>query len=99
MTSTTPRKGPAWISGPDPLHHKMYIAFGYQRVTARLRGESWLLTWEQWRDIWLPYWDQRGTAALDLCLARKDIEGAWEITNIELLTRRQHSQRTRKHYQ
>lgn len=98
MTSTTKRKGPPWISGTDPLHHKMYIAFGYQRVTARLRGDAWRLTWEQWRDTWLPYWDQRGKGSHDLCLARKDIEGAWEPSNIELLTRRQQSQRTREHY-
>ena len=75
MNTATKPKGPAWISGPDPVHHKMYIAFGYQRVTARLRGDRWNLTWPEWRDIWLPVWDQRGRSAESLCLARRDIEG------------------------
>ncbi len=91
-------KGPQWISGPEPLHHKMYVAFGYNRVSARLRGEVWRLTWEQWRDIWLPVWDQRGRSAECLCLCRKDIEGEWEISNVELLTRKEHGRRIREYY-
>jgi len=104
---TTPRpvgrpRGAAtnqWFSGPDPEHHKMYVAFGYHRVTARLRGDVWQLTWEQWRDAWLPYWANRGRAAMCLCMTRRDIEGAWTIDNIEIITRRLHGQRIREHYQ
>lgn len=98
MNTATRPKGPPWISGPDPQHHKMYVAFGYQRVTARLRGDQWNLTWEQWRDIWLPHWHQRGKTAHDLCLCRRDIEGAWEVNNIELLTRKEHGRRVREYY-
>ena len=87
-----------WSTGPDPLHHEMYVAFGYHRVTSRLRGDVWQLTWEQWRDAWLPHWDQRGRSALDLCLTRQDWELPWSAANIELVTRRVHSQRIRKHY-
>ena len=88
-----------WITGPDPHLHKMYVQFGYNRTSARQRGETWNLTWEQWRDAWLPSWDQRGRAADCLCLARIDIDGVWDQHNIHLITRKLHGQAVREHYQ
>jgi len=90
-----PRK---WISGQDPHHHLMYVAFGYHRVSARLRKEHWDLSWEIWRDIWLPNWDRRGRSWDSLCLARIDMDGAWTPSNVHLLTRREHSRLIREHY-
>lgn len=95
---TKKQRGVPWCSGPDPVHHKMYVQFGYNRVSARGRGEDWQLTWEQWRDIWLPNWDQRGRSAQCLCLARKDMEKAWTVANVELITRREHGRRVREFY-
>lgn len=92
------RKGPPWISGSDPLHHDMYVAFGYNRVTARLRGDIWELTWPQWRDLWLPVWDQRGRSAVNLCLSRKDFQGPWAVDNVEIITRKEHGLRVRRYY-
>lgn len=86
------------ISGPDPLHHRMYIQFGYHRVSSRLRGESWELPWETWRDIWLPHWDRRGRTKDSLCLARIDMEGPWHMDNVELIDRSEHGRRIRRHY-
>jgi len=91
-------KGPPWISGPDAQHHKMYVAFGYHRVTSRLRGDRWLLTWDQWRDAWLPHWDQRGRSAEQLCMCRTDLEGDWCLNNVEIITRREHGKRIRDYY-
>ena len=92
-------KGLRWISGPDPLHHRMYVQFGYHRVSSRLRGEAWYLTWPEWRDIWLPHWDQRGRSWDSLCLARIDMAGVWDISNVHLITRREHSRQIRKYHQ
>jgi hypothetical protein len=92
-------RGRSWCTGPDPLHHEMYVAFGYNRVSARLRKEQWDLTWPEYRDIWLPNWDQRGRSADSLCLARCDIDGVWDKHNVHLITRRLHGQRVREHYQ
>jgi len=87
-----------WISGPDPHHHKMYVAFGYHRVSARLRKQVWDLPWETWRDMWLPNWHSRGRGAQDLCMARIDMDGPWTASNVEIITRREHGQRIRQHY-
>lgn len=92
------RKGTPWISGPDPLHHEMYVAYGYKRQSCLRRKETWNLTWEQYRDMWLPVWDQRGVEPDALCLARCDIQGAWDITNVELITRKEHGLKVRKFY-
>ena len=95
---TITHKAPKWISGPNPHHHRMYVAYGYHRVTSRLRGEIWNLTWPEWRDAWLPVWDQRGRSATQLCMCRKDIVGVWEISNIQIITRRQHGKHIRAYY-
>lgn len=87
-----------WITGPNPLHHHMYVQFGYNRVSARLRGETWQLTWPEYRDIWEHNWEQRGRRAHCLCLARKDLEKPWQVDNVELITRRLHGQRVREYY-
>ena len=92
------KQGPAWISGPDPVHHEMYVAYGYKRQTSLRRGESWSLTWPCYRDLWQDHWHQRGTAADSLCLVRKDFDGVWQDHNVELITRREHSQRIREYY-
>lgn len=92
------RRGIPWITGPDPLHHEMYVAYGYKRQSCLRRGEAWSLTWEQYRDLWLPLWDQRGTEKHSLCMARCDVIGEWEIRNVELITRKEHGSKVRKYY-
>ena len=87
-----------WISGLDPLHHKMYVAFGYHRTTAKLRKETWHLTWPQWRDAWLPVWNQRGRGRDCLCMARIHMMGDWCLNNIEIITRQEHGRRVREFY-
>ena len=92
------QRGKNWITGPDPLLHEMYVAFGYHRVSSRTRNQKWAMSWQEWRDIWLPHWNQRGRGSCDLCMARRDWEKPWSVHNVELITRRKHSQRIRKEY-
>jgi len=91
-------KGQNWCTGPDPQLHQMYVAFGWHRVSSRLRGDEWDLAWEDWRDIWLPCWHLRGRRSQDLCLTRQDWELPWHRDNIELITRSEHSRRIRKYH-
>ena len=90
------RRGPPWITGQDPLHHEMYVAYGYKRQSCLRRGEGWHLTWPQYRDLWLPHWHQRGVQAQSLCLSRCDFEDTWHIDNVQFETRRDHSRRVRQ---
>jgi hypothetical protein len=57
------------------------------------------MTWEEWRDIWLPHWDLRGRSADNLCMARIDMTGDWSVANVHLITRRELGRRIRAHYQ
>lgn len=80
------------------MTHKIYVQFGYNRVSARLRGEEWKLKWEDYLELWLPNWDRRGRSAECLCLARKDLEKPWTKRNVHLITRREHGQMVREYY-
>ena len=87
-----------WITGPDPTIHHMYVNYGWIRTSARLRGETWDLPFETFKEMWLPLWHQRGREATSLCMARKDMEGPWTRDNLEIITRREHGRRIREHY-
>jgi hypothetical protein len=87
-----------WITGTDPLHHKMYVAYNFARGSARYRKEEWQLTWEDFRDTWEPIWHLRGIRADQLCWSRVDPEKPWHRDNVEVLTRREHGKRVRELY-
>lgn len=79
-----------WKSGPDPLVHRKYQPFLAARAQARFRSEDWTLTWEEWLQLW-PHelWDQRGMAADQLVMTRKDHGGAWSFDNVHIVPRAQ----------
>ena len=81
-----------WKAGPDPRRHKQYKAWAQQLNQARYRGEHWDLPFDEWTRIWDPYWDtHRGRQSHCLCLVRKDYDGSWSTSNVELITRQKHS--------
>lgn len=85
-------KGPqphVWMSGPDPVRHEQHIAWHRARSQAHYRGEQWLLTYEQWVQVWAQHWHQRGRGKHNLMLARKNYKKPWSIRNVHLLTRSQ----------
>lgn len=88
-----------WCTGPNPLHHKIFVAYGYMRQTAKQRGEAWHIDWPDFLALWEPHWHLRGKAASDLCLSRMDFEDHWHLGNVELITRREFGQRVRRFYQ
>lgn len=57
------------------------------REQARWRGESWLLTWEEWWGLWEPNWRQRGRGRDDLCMMRLDPDEGWSLANVVIVTR------------
>lgn len=82
-----------WTTGPDPIRHQRYIAFGRAKCQAEWRGEGWLLTFEQYEEIWGDRWHLRGRTKDTLCLSRIDYDLPWSQDNVEIITRRQHNQR------
>lgn len=86
-----------WMHGPNPIIHDQYYAWLRHRAQAKFRGETHDLTFEQWLDLWPEeLWLQRGRDADSLCLSRVDFWGDWEISNVEVMSRREHLRKKRK---
>ena len=88
--STGPRPL-VWCTGPDPERHRQFVAYGRAKCQAEWRGEGWLLTFAQYEEIWAGKWHLRGRTRDTLCLARLDYEQPWSMSNVEIMTRRQHN--------
>lgn len=82
-----------WCTGPDPVRHQQFVAYGRAKCQALWRGEGWLLTFEQYELLWRDRWHLRGRTRDTLCLSRIDYDAPWSMTNCEVITRRQHNQR------
>lgn len=80
-----------WISGPDPIDHDKYYAWQKHHAQARFRKEEYALTWEDWQQLW-PHelFVQRGRMPDDLSLIRIDPSQPWCMSNVEVVTRREH---------
>lgn len=86
-----------WHTGTDPFVHDLYYAWLKHRAQARFRGEGYHITFEQWQDLWPEeLWEQRGRLSSSLCLSRIDFWSDWDISNVEIITRREHLQKKRK---
>jgi len=81
-----------WITGPDPVRHDQYLAFLRQRAQANYRSEPWHLTFDDFVQLWSPGWHSRGRHSEDLCMSRRDSDGAWSRSNCVIMTRRCHVQ-------
>lgn len=82
-----------WKSGPAEEDHASYYAWLQCRNQARYRSEGWDLTFEQWLDVWTGLWHRRGRAGEQLCITRKNCDLPWTLSNVIVITRRQHGQR------
>lgn len=56
-----------------------------QKVHARERGISFLLTFDQWWAIWAPQWEKRGKDQDQLCMARFNDIGPYAIDNVAIV--------------
>ena len=88
------RKGPrphTWIIGPDdPYKHSMYLPWLKAKAQANFRDEEWELTFEEYYTLWKDEWPNRGRAAEQMCMSRKDFDGAWSIDNAIIINRHEH---------
>jgi hypothetical protein len=93
------QQGPQyWKSGPDPVDHKLYIDCQRARAQAWYRGETWNITEWQYIELWREQdrYLNKGRKSENLCLIRRDYEGAWDLSNVEIVTRHEHNIRSSK---
>ena len=82
-----------WITGPDPVIHRLRRRFILARNQARFWRQKWMLSWDQYRDILLDHAENLGNSAEALNLCRVDKKEAWSIGNVDIMTRSAAGQR------
>lgn len=82
-----------WITGPDPVVHRLRRRFILARNQARFWRQKWMLSWDQYRDILLDHAENLGNSAEALNLCRVDKKEAWSIGNVNIMTRSAAGQR------
>ena len=82
-----------WITGPDPIRHEQYRGWQVHKSQCKFRGEEFNLSFEDYEELWKDDWNKRGRTPESVCMTRKDWKGAWELDNIELITRAEHFKR------
>lgn len=73
------------VQGEIP--HQQYSAWVKSRAQANYRKEIWLLSFQEYQTLWMPYWQFRGRGREDYVMMREDHNGAWALGNV-LVTRR-----------
>lgn len=68
-----------------------WAKYGLQRNAARQRGIEFLLTFEEWLDIWGDKLSQRGKGTNRLCMSRHGDVGPYAVGNVSIITHSQNS--------
>lgn len=79
------------VQGEIP--HQQYLAWLQMRAQANYRKEIFALTFEEFQQLWIDRWEQKGRASDDYCLTKEDPEGAWIWGNVLCIPRVEHLRR------
>jgi hypothetical protein len=79
-----------WVCGPDKEKHDMYLPWMRSKAQANFRQEGWLMSFEEFYEIWKDHWHLRGRQATDYCMSRIDPELPWSKDNAMLIKRLDH---------
>ena len=71
-------------------------AYVLSRNQARARQQQWLLTEQEYDEMWQGKEDQRGRGANSLSLCRIDLDKPWIRENCVLMTRTQYRAKMKK---
>lgn len=87
-----------WLSGPDPVDHKLYTDCLRARAQANFRGEGWEISEQEYIDLWRSEdrYKSKGRSTGCLCLVRIDLEKAWTLDNVHIVERVKHFRRSGK---
>jgi hypothetical protein len=71
----------------DHIRHK---AYSKAKSQADYRGEPWLLTIQDWFDLWSDpeVWYRRGRKSDSVCMTRLNQTGPWDVVNTIIVTRK-----------
>lgn len=85
----------SWLSGPDPINHKLYTDCQRARAQAWYRGEGWEITEEEYIRLWREddRYKLKGRSTGSYCLVRIDLEKAWTLDNVQIIERIKHYRR------
>jgi hypothetical protein len=83
-TKATARKSKATQKEKDPI---LYAYLGHKK-NAKKRGNAFLLTFEEWLNIWIEsgQLDQRGRGRQNYCMARSGDIGPYAMGNVRICT-------------
>jgi hypothetical protein len=81
-----------WLSGPDPVDHRLYNDCLKARAQAWYRGEQWSITEQEYIGLWRndDNYKKKGRTRESLCMVRVDPEQPWTVDNVEIITRLEH---------
>lgn len=84
--------------GDDMMRREKYYAWLKHRAQRNFRKEEYNLTWEDWETLWPDdLFLKRGRGRDDLCLYKLDLQGSWELGNVEVGTRMEYLVRAREY--
>jgi hypothetical protein len=83
------------VQGEIP--HKQHLAWLRAKAQANYRGELWMLTFEEFQTLWMPYWERRGRGTEDFVMSREDPDGAWVLGNVSCVRRIDYLKRQREY--
>lgn len=60
--------------------------YNAQKQTAKRRGIEFNLNFNDWWEMWEPYWNKRGNLPQEFCMARNGDYGPYEKGNVSIIT-------------
>lgn len=92
----SPKKGKVyphiWLVGPDPAKKQLHTDYLRHKAQAKYRKEDFDLTLDEYIEIWMKDDNHlnKGRSPHNVCLSRKDPDGAWTKDNVEIMSRAEH---------
>lgn len=71
-------------------------AYYQHKSTAKARGIEFLFTFEEWRAMWEPYWENRGLGSDEFCMCRNGDIGPYSPENCRIDTHRNNKKEYRE---
>jgi hypothetical protein len=65
--------------------------YNSHRYHASLRGIPFMLSFDQWQQLWKPFWEQRGYGRGRYCMARHGDTGPYAAGNVSIVTNEQNT--------